>query len=152
MVWGKRFLRHLRGVHGGRGFPPRGALTRGACWLCCCLDSVQGMVQVRAVLRLVEFLKAVAFLSCLIRQLGDKYRGVGCEACSFSPFLNPLLLNSGASFPSVSVSKSPMVEQAVQTGSLDNLNSKKLLPGKGTVGMQLNGRPAPPGTKATTGT
>lgn len=110
------------------------------------------MVQVRAVLRLVEFLKAVAFLSCLIRQLGDKYRGVGCEACSFSPFLNPLLLNSGASFPSVSVSKSPMVEQAVQTGSLDNLNSKKLLPGKGTVGMQLNGRPAPPGTKATTGT
>ena len=108
MVWGKRFLRHLRGVHGGRGFPPRGALTRGACWLCCCLDSVQGMVQVRAVLRLVEFLKAVAFLSCLIRQLGDKYRGVGCEACSFSPFLNPLLLNSGASFPTVSVSKSPM--------------------------------------------
>ncbi|ELR57614.1 Protein LSM14-like protein B, partial [Bos mutus] len=59
-------------------------------------------------------------------------------------------LGLGASFPSVSVSKSPMVEQAVQTGSLDNLNSKKLLPGKGTVGMQLNGRPAPPGTKATT--
>ena len=55
-------------------------------------------------------------------------------------------------FPSVSVSKSPMVEQAIQTGSLDNLNSKKLLPGKGTVGMQLNGRPAPPGTKTTTGT
>ncbi|XP_024856906.1 protein LSM14 homolog B isoform X2 [Bos mutus] len=61
------------------------------------------------------------------------------------------LTSKGASFPSVSVSKSPMVEQAVQTGSLDNLNSKKLLPGKGTVGMQLNGRPAPPGTKATTG-
>ncbi|XP_025119582.2 protein LSM14 homolog B isoform X2 [Bubalus kerabau] len=59
-------------------------------------------------------------------------------------------LGLGASFPSVSVSKSPMVEQAVQTGSLDNLNSKKLLPGKGTVGMQLNGRPAPPSTKATT--
>lgn len=59
-------------------------------------------------------------------------------------------LGLGASFPSVSVSKSPMVEQAVQTGSLDNLNSKKLLPGKGTVGMQLNGRPAPPGTKTTT--
>ncbi|XP_027414869.1 protein LSM14 homolog B isoform X2 [Bos indicus] len=61
------------------------------------------------------------------------------------------LTSKGASFPSVSVSKSPMVEQAVQTGSLDNLNSKKLLPGKGTVGMQLNGRPAPPGTKATAG-
>ena len=113
---------------------------------------MQGMVQVGAVLRLVEFLKAVAFLSCLIHHLGDKYRGAGCEACFFSPFLNPLLLNSGASFPSVSVGKSPMVEQAVQTGSLDNLNSKKLLPGKGTVGMQLNGRPAPPSSKATTGT
>ncbi|XDA82452.1 hypothetical protein R6Z07F_012369 [Ovis aries] len=59
-------------------------------------------------------------------------------------------LGLGASFPSVSVGKSPMVEQAVQTGSLDNLNSKKLLPGKGTVGMQLNGRPAPPSSKATT--
>ncbi|XP_065777743.1 protein LSM14 homolog B isoform X2 [Muntiacus reevesi] len=58
-------------------------------------------------------------------------------------------LGLGAGFPSVSVGKSPMVEQAVQTGSLDNLNSKKLLPGKGTVGMQLNGRPAPPGSKAT---
>lgn len=113
---------------------------------------MQGMARVGAVLRLVEFLKAVAFLFRLTRQLGDKYRGAGCEACSFSPFLNPLLLNSGASFPSVSVGKSPMVEQAVQTGSLDNLNSKKLLPGKGTVGMQLNGRPAPPGSKATPGT
>ncbi|XP_057595351.1 protein LSM14 homolog B-like [Hippopotamus amphibius kiboko] len=45
------------------------------------------------------------------------------------------------------VGKSPMVEQAVQTGSLDNLNTKKQLPGKSTVGMQLNGRPAPPSSK-----
>ncbi|KAM9056711.1 protein LSM14 homolog B isoform X3 [Balaenoptera ricei] len=57
-------------------------------------------------------------------------------------------LGLGAGFPAVSVSKSPMVEQAVQTGSLDNLNTKKLLPGKGTAGMQLNGRPAPPSSKA----
>ncbi|XP_024605983.1 protein LSM14 homolog B isoform X5 [Neophocaena asiaeorientalis asiaeorientalis] len=60
-------------------------------------------------------------------------------------------LGLGASFPAVSVSKSPMVEQAVQTGSLDNLNTKKLLPGKGTAGMQLNGRPAPPSSKAASG-
>ncbi|XP_032317378.1 protein LSM14 homolog B isoform X1 [Camelus ferus] len=58
------------------------------------------------------------------------------------------LTAKGAGFPSVSVSKSPMVEQAVQTGSLDNLNTKKLVPGKGSVGMQLNGRPAPPSSKA----
>ncbi|MBV94950.1 Protein LSM14 B, partial [Eschrichtius robustus] len=58
------------------------------------------------------------------------------------------LTSKGAGFPTVSVSKSPMVEQAVQTGSLDNLNTKKLLPGKGTAGMQLNGRPAPPSSKA----
>ncbi|TKC38514.1 hypothetical protein EI555_004744 [Monodon monoceros] len=38
--------------------------------------------------------------------------------------------------------------EAVQTGSLDNLNTKKLLPGKGTAGMQLNGCPAPPSSKA----
>lgn len=44
------------------------------------------------------------------------------------------------------------MEQAVQTGSLDNLNTKKLFPGKGTVGMQLNGRPAPPSSKTTSGT
>ncbi|XP_032507893.1 LOW QUALITY PROTEIN: protein LSM14 homolog B-like [Phocoena sinus] len=57
-------------------------------------------------------------------------------------------LGLGAGFLAVSVSKSPMVEQAVQTGSLDNLNTKKLLPGKGTAGMQLNGCPAPPSSKA----
>ncbi|XP_023601332.1 protein LSM14 homolog B isoform X4 [Myotis lucifugus] len=58
-------------------------------------------------------------------------------------------LGLGAGFPSIPVGKSPMVEQAVQTGSLDNLNAKKLLPGgKGTVGVQLNGRPAPPSSKS----
>ncbi|KAM7125997.1 protein LSM14 homolog B isoform 2-T2 [Molossus nigricans] len=62
------------------------------------------------------------------------------------------LTSKGAGFPSVPVGKSPMVEQAVQTGSLDNLNTKKLLPGgKGTVGVQLNGRPAPPGGKSASG-
>lgn len=44
------------------------------------------------------------------------------------------------------------MEQAVQTGSLDNLNARKPSPGKGTVGMQLNGRPTPPGTKSASGT
>ncbi|XP_036179457.1 protein LSM14 homolog B isoform X1 [Myotis myotis] len=59
------------------------------------------------------------------------------------------LTSKGAGFPSIPVGKSPMVEQAVQTGSLDNLNAKKLLPGgKGTVGVQLNGRPAPPSGKS----
>ncbi|XP_070275773.1 protein LSM14 homolog B isoform X5 [Myotis yumanensis] len=62
-------------------------------------------------------------------------------------------LGLGAGFPSIPVGKSPMVEQAVQTGSLDNLNAKKLLPGgKGTVGVQLNGRPAPPSGKSASGT
>ncbi|XP_035865896.1 protein LSM14 homolog B isoform X4 [Phyllostomus discolor] len=59
-------------------------------------------------------------------------------------------LGLGAGFPSVPAGKSPMVEQAVQTGSLDNLNAKKLLPsGKGAVGVQLNGRAAPPSSKGT---
>ncbi|XP_020023373.2 protein LSM14 homolog B isoform X4 [Castor canadensis] len=58
-------------------------------------------------------------------------------------------LGLGAGFPSASVGKSPMVEQAVQTGSVDNLNAKKLLPGKGTSGMQLNGRQAQPSSKNT---
>ncbi|XP_077612952.1 protein LSM14 homolog B isoform X4 [Crocuta crocuta] len=61
------------------------------------------------------------------------------------------LTSKGAGFPSVPVGKSPMVEQAVQTGSVDNLNARKLLPGKAAVGMQLNGRPAQPGGKATSG-
>ncbi|XP_041588815.1 protein LSM14 homolog B isoform X2 [Vulpes vulpes] len=61
------------------------------------------------------------------------------------------LTSKGAGFPSVPVGKSPMVEQAVQTGSVDNLSAKKLLPGKGPVGMQLNGRPAQPSSKTTSG-
>uniref|UniRef100_A0A8C4MZL7 LSM family member 14B n=2 Tax=Equus asinus TaxID=9793 RepID=A0A8C4MZL7_EQUAS len=61
------------------------------------------------------------------------------------------LTSKGTGFPSVPVGKSPMVEQAVQTGSLDNLNAKKLLPGKGTAGMQLNGRPAQPSSKMASG-
>ncbi|XP_025720752.1 protein LSM14 homolog B isoform X2 [Callorhinus ursinus] len=61
------------------------------------------------------------------------------------------LTSKGAGFPSVPVGKSPMVEQAVQTGSVDNLNAKKLLPGKGPAGMQLNGRPAPPSSKTSSG-
>ncbi|XP_063104142.1 protein LSM14 homolog B isoform X3 [Cavia porcellus] len=56
-------------------------------------------------------------------------------------------LGLGAGFPSAPVGKSPMVEQAVQTGSVDNLNAKKLLPGKGTSGTQLNGRQAQPSSK-----
>uniref|UniRef100_A0A8C0ZS42 Protein LSM14 B n=1 Tax=Castor canadensis TaxID=51338 RepID=A0A8C0ZS42_CASCN len=63
----------------------------------------------------------------------------------------PQLTSKGAGFPSASVGKSPMVEQAVQTGSVDNLNAKKLLPGKGTSGMQLNGRQAQPSSKNTSG-
>ncbi|XP_032113011.1 protein LSM14 homolog B isoform X2 [Sapajus apella] len=58
-------------------------------------------------------------------------------------------LGLGAGFPSIPVSKSPMVEQGVQTGSADNLNAKRLLPGKGTTGTQLNGRQAPPSCKTT---
>ncbi|KAI5279829.1 Protein Lsm14-like B [Manis pentadactyla] len=59
------------------------------------------------------------------------------------------LTSKGAAFPSVPGGKSPMVEQAVQTGSVDNLNAKKLLPGKGPVGLQLNGRPAQPTCRTT---
>ncbi|KAI2595530.1 LSM14B isoform 4, partial [Pan troglodytes] len=60
-------------------------------------------------------------------------------------------LGLGAGFPSIPVGKSPMVEQAVQTGSADNLNAKKLLPGKGTTGTQLNGRQAQPSSKTASG-
>ncbi|XP_023039102.1 protein LSM14 homolog B isoform X2 [Piliocolobus tephrosceles] len=60
-------------------------------------------------------------------------------------------LGLGAGFPSIPVGKSPMVEQAVQTGSADNLNAKKLLPGKGTTGTQLNGRQAQLSSKTTSG-
>ncbi|XP_008841450.1 protein LSM14 homolog B isoform X1 [Nannospalax galili] len=60
----------------------------------------------------------------------------------------PQLTSKGAAFPSTPVGKSPMVEQAVQTGSVDNLNAKKLLPSKGTSGTQLSlGRQAQPSSK-----
>ncbi|GAB1287305.1 Protein LSM14 homolog B [Apodemus speciosus] len=58
----------------------------------------------------------------------------------------PQLTCKGAGFPSTPVSKSPMVEQAVQTSSVDNLNAKKL-PGKVTSATQLNGRQAQPSSK-----
>ncbi|XP_063002892.1 protein LSM14 homolog B isoform X2 [Elgaria multicarinata webbii] len=53
-----------------------------------------------------------------------------------------LLSSKGAAFPSVhSVRKSPMVEQAVQTGPIDNnLNPKKLPPIKSTPVIQRNTR------------
>ncbi|XP_064132375.1 protein LSM14 homolog B isoform X1 [Loxodonta africana] len=57
------------------------------------------------------------------------------------------LTSKGPGFPSIPVGKSPMVEQAVQTGSVDNLSTKKLLPGKGSAGVQLNGRQAQPSSK-----
>ncbi|XP_010635931.1 protein LSM14 homolog B isoform X2 [Fukomys damarensis] len=63
----------------------------------------------------------------------------------------PQLTSKGPGFPSAPVGKSPMVEQAVQTGSVDNLNAKKLLPGKGTSGMQLNGHQAQPSSKTAGG-
>lgn len=77
------------------------------------------------------------------------WRGVRFSPLVLSPPSPPI---SGAGFPSVPVGKSPMVEQAVQTGSVDNLNAKKLLPGKGPVGMQLSGRPAQPSSKTSSGT
>nr|XP_060627982.1 protein LSM14 homolog B isoform X2 [Anolis sagrei ordinatus] len=53
-----------------------------------------------------------------------------------------LLSSKGAAFPSVhSVRKSPMVEQAVQTGPIDsNLNPKKIPPVKATQAIQRNTR------------
>ncbi|XP_062445566.1 protein LSM14 homolog B isoform X2 [Rhea pennata] len=53
-------------------------------------------------------------------------------------------LGLGAGFPSVHpVRKSPMVEQAVQTGPVDNMNSQKLPPVKVAPGIQRNGRQVP---------
>ncbi|PKK25141.1 LSM family member 14B, transcript variant X3 [Columba livia] len=53
-------------------------------------------------------------------------------------------LGLGAGFPSVHpVRKSPMVEQAVQTGPVDNVNSQKPPPVKVTPGAQRNGRQVP---------
>ncbi|KAM4034005.1 protein LSM14 homolog B isoform 1-T1 [Anomaloglossus baeobatrachus] len=57
---------------------------------------------------------------------------------------------SKAGFPSIPVKKSPMVEQAVQTGPMENMTQKKLQPAKGPpVGQRGNrqgqtvGQPAP---------
>ncbi|XP_014465095.1 protein LSM14 homolog B isoform X3 [Alligator mississippiensis] len=57
-------------------------------------------------------------------------------------------LGLGASFPSLHpVRKSPMVEQAVQTGPIDNMNSQKPPPAKVVPGIQRNGRQIPQSTK-----
>ncbi|XP_054835960.1 protein LSM14 homolog B isoform X5 [Eublepharis macularius] len=59
-------------------------------------------------------------------------------------------LGLGAAFSSVhSVRKSPMVEQAVQTGPVDNLNPKKAPPIKVTPAIQRNARPIPQMNKTT---
>ncbi|XP_064023701.1 protein LSM14 homolog B isoform X3 [Pogoniulus pusillus] len=59
-------------------------------------------------------------------------------------------LGLGAGFPSVHpVRKSPMVEQAVQTGPVDNMNSQKAPPVKVTPGVQRNGRQVPQGSGKT---
>ncbi|XP_043383512.1 protein LSM14 homolog B isoform X4 [Chelonia mydas] len=53
-------------------------------------------------------------------------------------------LGLGAGFPLVhQVRKSPMVEQAVQTGPVDNMNQKKPPPAKVVSGIQRNGRQIP---------
>ncbi|XP_010568072.1 PREDICTED: protein LSM14 homolog B [Haliaeetus leucocephalus] len=60
------------------------------------------------------------------------------------------LSSKGAGFPSVHpVRKSPMVEQAVQTGPVDNMNSQKPPPVKVTPGVQRNGRQVPQGNSKT---
>ncbi|XP_027553330.1 protein LSM14 homolog B isoform X4 [Neopelma chrysocephalum] len=54
-------------------------------------------------------------------------------------------LGLGAGFPSVHpVRKSPMVEQAVQTGPVDSVNSPKLPPVKVTPGIPRSARQVPP--------
>ncbi|XP_048353101.1 protein LSM14 homolog B isoform X2 [Sphaerodactylus townsendi] len=59
-------------------------------------------------------------------------------------------LGLGAAFASVhSVRKSPMVEQAVQTGPIDSLNPKKTLPVKVAPAIQRNTRPIPQSSKTT---
>ncbi|XP_061487079.1 protein LSM14 homolog B isoform X2 [Rhineura floridana] len=59
-----------------------------------------------------------------------------------------LLSSKGAAFPSVhSVRKSPMVEQAVQTGPIDNLNPKKAPPIKVIPVVQRNTRHIPQSNK-----
>ncbi|XP_039936317.1 protein LSM14 homolog B isoform X3 [Hirundo rustica] len=54
------------------------------------------------------------------------------------------LSSKGAGFPSVHpVRKSPMVEQAVQTGPVDSMNSQKLPPVKVTPGIPRSARQVP---------
>ncbi|XP_075702744.1 protein LSM14 homolog B isoform X1 [Rhinoderma darwinii] len=48
---------------------------------------------------------------------------------------------SKAGFPSIPVRKSPMVEQAVQTGPMENMAQKKLQPAKGPPVSQRGNRP-----------
>ncbi|CAM5152589.1 unnamed protein product [Eretmochelys imbricata] len=58
------------------------------------------------------------------------------------------LSSKGAGFPLVhQVRKSPMVEQAVQTGPVDNMNQKKPPPAKLVSGIQRNGRQIPQSSK-----
>ncbi|XP_024054799.2 protein LSM14 homolog B isoform X4 [Terrapene carolina triunguis] len=57
-------------------------------------------------------------------------------------------LGLGTGFPLVHpVRKSPMVEQAVQTGPVDNMNQKKPPPAKVVSGIQRNGRQIPQSSK-----
>ncbi|XP_062060425.1 protein LSM14 homolog B isoform X2 [Lepus europaeus] len=63
----------------------------------------------------------------------------------------PQLASKGAGFPSVPAGKGPTVEQAVQTGSADSLNAKKLLVGKSPSGTQLSGRQVQPSSKTANG-
>ncbi|XP_061864893.1 protein LSM14 homolog B isoform X5 [Colius striatus] len=59
-------------------------------------------------------------------------------------------LGLGAGFPPVHpVRKSPMVEQAVQTGPVDNMNAQKPPPVKVTPGVQRTGRQVPQGNSKT---
>ncbi|XP_074744048.1 protein LSM14 homolog B isoform X3 [Strix uralensis] len=63
------------------------------------------------------------------------------------------LSSKGSGFPSVHpVRKSPMVEQAVQTGPVDNMNSQKPPTVKVTPGIQRNGRQVPQGNSKTNDT
>ncbi|XP_024054798.2 protein LSM14 homolog B isoform X3 [Terrapene carolina triunguis] len=58
------------------------------------------------------------------------------------------LSSKGTGFPLVHpVRKSPMVEQAVQTGPVDNMNQKKPPPAKVVSGIQRNGRQIPQSSK-----
>ncbi|XP_069807827.1 protein LSM14 homolog B isoform X3 [Dendropsophus ebraccatus] len=50
-----------------------------------------------------------------------------------------------AGFPSIPARKSPMVEQAVQTGPMENMAQKKLQPAKGPPVSQRGNRPAQAG-------